>query len=1008
MSAEHKLAAAGRCLALACLLLAGAGTRAAAQFRYDQWTVDDGVPHKSVRDVLQSRDGYLWLATWDGLARFDGLRFRVFNTGTAKGIKSNRLNSLAEDDEGNLWIGTGDESGVIRYRDGAFTTLAAADGLPSDRVLDVAADPAGGVLILTGKGVVKWRQGRLTPDPRQPPAIHETSRLYFDRRGALWINDEAGLHCFTAAGQRRTLTEKDGLSSRYTECVYQDRRGDYWVSTRAGPAKFTAPMGLNRLHDGRVTVYTQAEGLPNAKAWTMCEDPRGNLWIGTGHNVVCWQGGRFLSGEAAGIPDYPTWALAMICDREGSVWVASNERGLLRVRPKLMTSYTEDQGLPSNNVYPLLKGRDGGVWIGTWNGLSRYRDGALIGYEKPVPGQDFMITALAEDRAGGLLIGSYGGTFRFQAGRYTRWPEGWEKMPQGVVHAIHEDRAGNVWVGAEGWLGRYRDGAFEYYRRADGMPNDNTKFILEARDGALWFGTNGGLARLQNGVLTAWTERDGLSGNHIRCLYEDEAGALWIGTSDAGLTRFKDGRFTAVTVRDGLHDQGVFALLDDAQGNFWISCNRGIYRVSRRELNEFAEGRLRRVSSTVFGKKDGMPDIECNGGSQPPAVRTEDGRLWFPTQKGVVALDPAALPPAVPPPAAIEACLLDREPVAHQNGVRVSPDNDSLEIQFTSVNFSFPDQVRFRYQMSGLDKDWVEAGARRRVSYNHLPPGDYTFRVSAAVPGGEWSQEAAALRVVVVPPFWRTWWFLTLAAVGLGGAVTAGVKRRFEHLHRARAAQEHFSQQLLASQEQERKRIAAELHDSLNQTLVIIKNRALLGLKTPDHHDRAREQLGEIAEAAAQAIEEAREIAYALRPYHLDRLGLTKAVAELLDRIADAHGLKITGALDDIDGTFAPEAEINLYRIVQEGLNNIVRHAQATAASVKISRQADAVELTIQDNGRGFAPGEGRAGGERRGGFGLVGLAERARMLGGQMAVQSAPGQGTTISVRLPVKGAAP
>jgi len=1004
----------------------GLSGRAAAQYRFDSWTTADGVPHKTVRALCQTRDGYLWLATDDGLARFDGVRFTVFNTGTTSGIKSNRLSALAEDDAGNLWIATGNESGVIRYRDGAFTTLTMTDGLPSDQVLDVAADPAGGVLILTGKGVVKWRQGQFLSDPRQPLAIHETSRLYFDRGGALWINDEAGLHCFTAAG-RRTLTEQDGLSSRFVLFIYQDRWGDYWISTREGRDKFSRQTGLNRLRDGKVTVYTQRDGLPEHSLWSISEDGRGNLLVGTGHNIVCFRENRFISGVAAGLPDYPTWAMAMIRDREGNVWVGTNERGLIRISEKVITNYSQQQGLLSNNVYPILANTAGNVWIGTWGGLNQYREGRLLTHHQRGTEQPRLITALHQDRTGQLWIGSYEGTFRFQAGRFMHWPENWKELPKNEVHAIHEDRTGALWLGAEGWLCRYRDGALTYFRRADGLPADDIKAILEVRDGTLWFGTNGGLAQWQNGAFKAWTERDGLAGNHIRCLYEDGEGTLWIGTGDAGLTRLKDGKFTAITVRDGLHDQGVFTILEDNRGNFWMSCNRGIYRVGKSELNEFAEGQRKRITSITFGQKDGMLDIECNGGSQPAGAKTPDGRLWFPTQKGVVVINPEALPHAAPPPVAIEECLLDRQAVACREGVRMTPDEERLEIRYTAPIFTKPEQVRFRYQLVGLDKDWVDARTERTVNYRHLPPGTYTFHVSAASLDGVWNPEGAALRIVIVPPFYRAGWFVALVALGGAALILFTVQRRINHLQRARGAQERFSRQLLDSQEQERKRIAAELHDSLNQTLVIIKNRALLGLKTPENPDRALGQLEEIAGAATQAIEEVKEIAYALRPYHLDRLGLTKAIADLLDRVADVQGLKITADLDDIDGVFAPESEINLYRIVQESLNNIIKHAQASTAQVTIRRAAEKMEITIQDDGRGFSIEDGglqNADHKARksplqltprsairhpqsGGFGLIGLTERARMLGGQMTIQSTPGQGTTINLSITLKGTA-
>jgi signal transduction histidine kinase len=334
------------------------------------------------------------------------------------------------------------------------------------------------------------------------------------------------------------------------------------------------------------------------------------------------------------------------------------------------------------------------------------------------------------------------------------------------------------------------------------------------------------------------------------------------------------------------------------------------------------------------------------------------------------------------------------------------------------LSYSAPEHVRFKYMLAGLDADWTDAGTRRSVYYSHLPPGSYTFRVIAGNGDGVWNTTGSNIALRIVPAFYQTWWFvvfLATAAATLGFAIH---DRRVQILTRAKAAQEAFSRRLIESQEAERKRIAAELHDSLSQTLVVIKNRALLSLQTPDDHRRAFDQMDEIAEAATDAIDEVKEIAYNLRPFHLDRLGLTAAIDAMLATVADAHGLRIVKDLAPLDDVFPKDEEINIYRIVQEGVTNIVKHAAATEVKVTIARDArDAgtVTLAIEDNGQGFAgattaaaaamAGTGTGTGAGKGGFGLQGMAERARLFGGEPIVQSVPGQGTTIRLTLHVEG---
>jgi signal transduction histidine kinase len=406
-----------------------------------------------------------------------------------------------------------------------------------------------------------------------------------------------------------------------------------------------------------------------------------------------------------------------------------------------------------------------------------------------------------------------------------------------------------------------------------------------------------------------------------------------------------------------------------------------------------------------------MVNSECNGGGQPAGWKRRDGTLWFPTARGVVRVDPAAVTSnAVPPPVAIERVLVDRTEVDPRGEIDVSPGRRDLEIHYTGLSYSAPEHVRFRYMLAGLDTGWTDAGTRRSVYYSHLPPGRYTFRVIAANGDGVWNTTGSHMQLRIVPAFYQTWWFVVFAGLVLATAGFAIHDRRVRGLTRAKAAQEAFSRRLIESQEAERKRIAAELHDSLSQTLVVIKNRALLSLRTPDDSQRALDQMDEIAEAATDAIDEVKEIAYNLRPFHLDRLGLTAAIDVMLSRMADAHGLRIEKDLDPLDDVFPKDQEINIYRIVQEGLTNIVKHASATDVRVTIKRDTRSVAIALEDNGRGFtrdatAGGAGAvtAGGAGNGGFGLQGMAERARLFGGEPIVQSVPGQGTTIRLTLDV-----
>jgi signal transduction histidine kinase len=353
-------------------------------------------------------------------------------------------------------------------------------------------------------------------------------------------------------------------------------------------------------------------------------------------------------------------------------------------------------------------------------------------------------------------------------------------------------------------------------------------------------------------------------------------------------------------------------------------------------------------------------------------------------------------------PVVIQGVTVDRAAQSATHRVEIKPGQQNLEIYYAGLTFSRPEQVKFKYQLLGFDRDWVDAGTRRTAYYPQLPPGSYTFKVVADNGYGVWNMEGQTLSVIVLPPFYHTWWFVTVVSLTVAGMMALLWRLRVSQLQRAHAAQQAFSRQLIASQENERKRIAAELHDSLGQRLVIIKNLALI-LLNGSATDGGREQIDEISSEASQAIGEVKEISYNLRPHQLDRLGLTKALEALVKKAASASPIAFTSEIDDIDDVFPKQAEINFYRVAQESVSNVVKHSAATEASVTVRRKDGRIALTVRDNGKGFVP-ETTQPDPGAAGFGLVGISERATLLGGHATIQSEPGRGTTIDISIDLR----
>jgi signal transduction histidine kinase/ligand-binding sensor domain-containing protein len=987
-----------RLSAVLCLLAAVAFAQP-QPYRFDHWTTDNGLPQNTVRQILQARDGYLWLTTFDGLARFDGVRFTVFDKGNTPAITNNRFTALYEDKDGTLWAGA-DQGEVVSYHAGVFTSYASAEGPRGVSISHFSRDFNDELLIAAGNGSYYLRAGKFISAP--PEYSDPKLRLYRGPSGTRWTID--------VRGARQV---KDGREVYYPIKftwdeviigmeVHEDSQGNLWVGDRGG---------VYRLRDGQVTRYTERDGLPpGTVVHAQCEDDGGGVWFSVGElhkdgiGVVRFKDGRFtVYGSNAGLP--VTGYNKLIKDREDSIWVATTS-GLYRLKKELIMTYSTADGLMGNEVYPLLRTRSGDVWAGTTLGLSLFRKGSLAGH--PLNSFTEVIQSLCEDRAGRLWIGLLGGVRRYENGKIEKLtPPQTAGFP---VWAILEDHMGAVWVATQRGLLKFEgDRVVAHYTTKDGLPSNDVKVIHERVQNngqtELWFGTFGGLVQFKDGKFTVYTTAEGLTGNRVRSIYEDAEGMLWIGTYDDGLSRFRDGRFFNYRTEHGLYNNGVFQILEDRRGYFWISCNKGIYRVSRRELNEMAEGRIARVNSVAFGKQDGMLNSECNGGRQPAGFIAEDGKLWFPTMGGVVVIDPeAAKVNSLAPPVVIESVRLERDQLDFGNGVTIQPGRRDLEIAYTGLSFIKPEQVKFKYKLEGLDMDWVDVGTRRVAYFPNLSPGSYTFRVIAANSDGVWNGGGAAVRILVEAPFYRTGWFNALVALSLAAAVLLTYRARIAQLQRRQEEQATFSQRLIESQEIERKRIAAELHDGLGQNLLVIKNRALLGLLTPGDQERAIEQLNEISTAISHTLDEVRQIAANLHPYQLDRLGLTKATEAMIRKVAAAAGIKFSTEVDNIDGLFDARAEINLYRIVQESLNNIVKHSAATEATVAIRCDGGRVAITIRDNGRGFVVEPGRNTGPLKQGFGLAGMSERARMLGGDYAIHSVPGEGTTVMLIIDLK----
>ncbi len=958
--------------------------------RYQQlnWNERDGLPQNTVLALATTRDGYLWLGTYEGAVRFDGVRFTLFNPSTTTGIGHAFVTSLLERRDGTLWLATYG-GGVSRLSGGRFTQYAMRDGLTSDFATCLFEDHLGRLWIGTDGGGVSMvdQHGFSAYTVAQGLPSNLVRAIVEDSDGTLLVGTSRGI-VRIADGRVSAYALRADLAGADICTLARPRDGSFWVAPMRG--------GLYRVDAHGVTEFGPDRGLTNDRVLSLFADDEGGMWVGTSENgVFLYAAGRFERyAPGDGLPGPRVPAIAPGVDN--GLWIGTNG-GLVRFKKPRVTVYTQRDGLAGDLVGGIFQDADGSVWAETGHRLTRFVHGAfkLFTANDGVPDGRILLARIADRFP---LVYGTSGLARWTHDRFVQATDV-AGLPWERVTAVLEDRAGTLWLGLhDAGLIRVRDGHATYLSTKDGLADDSVEALFEDRRGSLWVGTLRGLTRISDGRMMSWSTRDGLAANHVKVFYQDAAGTLWIGTHGGGVSRFKDGKFATISVRQGLYNDDIFQILEDDDANLWMNCNTGIWRTSLKQLNEVADGGRTAVESFAYGTADGMLSSE-GVGANLAGWKMRDGSLWFPTTKGIVAIDPRRRD-TEPPRVLIEGVTIDREAVTIGGPIRLTAGQENLEIHYTGLSWSRPQAIKFRFRLMGLDRDWVDAGSRRTAYYSHLPPGAYTFNVTADNGEGVWDATGKNLAIVVLPSFYQTWWFRAAVASSLVGLVWLSWRYRVGQMRREQIAQRTFSRQLIESQERERQRIAAELHDSLGQSLLVVRNRALLGARAQQDGE-ARKQLDEIGATAAQTLEEVRTIAYNLRPHHLEQLGLTTTIRAMIEQSAESSGIEMNSDLDDIDGVFPPDNQITIYRIIQESVTNVVKHASAREAHIIVRCHEDRVEITIRDDGQGFASAASNAGAAPAGGFGLKGLAERVHMLGGTHTIESGPGRGTTVHVRI-------
>ena len=993
------------------VLFFGGSTAAVAQpvtqpYFVHVWQTEDGLPQNVIPTILQTHDGYLWIGTYSGLARFDGVHFTIFNNANTPGLVNDRVTSLFEDAKGDLWIGH--ETGELTlYRDGKFGPVKFNAPWRNRSINAFETDEQGNIWLQNAdRQLARLSDGTvLTPQKGDLP---DHGTLTKGDQELIWVLN-AGRASVLKNGKLTPFDFGSTTSNTHIQGIARSRRGGLWVACdgrlrRWEGNRWVEDLGSSPWGAGELAAFIETQNGYLAAA-TLDQTGQGLYLISPKREVAFFDRANGLASD---------WLLCLCEDHEGDLWVGCGNGGLAMVRHSVVTTLNAPDNWQGRAVLSVCTGTNDTLWVGTEGaGIYEFHAGKEEHYDESNGLTNMYIWSVSEDAHGQLWAGSWaGGLYEKEGEHFANATTTLNLMIP--ITALVPSKFGGLWVGTGvGLLRLKEDGSTSWYWKSKNLTWPRVNAVVEDGTNRVWFGTaDSGLGCLENGKLRQFRKRDGLSIDSINCLHLDPDGVLWIGTAGGGLDRLKDSRFTCMTTQQGLSNDVICDIEDDGHGYFWISSQGGLFRVSRDKLNGYMDGLTNSIRYQVYGKDDGLPTLEFSGGFQPASCQTTDGRFWFPTSRGLVVVYPNDVRNnPLAPPVMIERFLVDGNPAnlaVGRSPLRIMPGRHRLDFFYTGLSFIVPDKVQFKYKLEPLDMDWINAGNLRTVAYNYVPPGKYVFHVIACNNDGVWNETGANLPFTVLPLFWQTLWFQIMVYIGatviVGGGVWLGTRRR---LHRKLERTEH-----LRAIERERIRIARDIHDHLGAGLTHITFLSQIIRKRLNEPEQATLSLDHLHNKVRMITREMDEIVWAVNPQHDTLDSLVTYLGKFAHEFIQAAGIRCR-----LDFPFelpalplTAEVRHNLFLSFKEALNNAISHAAATQVDISLAIKPDGFTLTVKDDGCGFdpelLPWKLPLGPDRLSrGNGLINMRQRLAEIGGHFDIQSAPGTGTKVIFDMVITG---
>lgn len=965
------------------------------------WRTDEGLPDNDVTGVAQSADGFLWVSTLGGLVRFDGTRFEEFSPENIDGILSRGIRTLLLDRGGRMWLSL-DRGVLICVYGGSAKVFSSKDGVPNTQAQMLVQDGDGGVWLSYGGRRtltrIKDDRGTVYGAPEGVPASG-AAWITTDKKGQLWLIKDAIVSVFRD-GKFHSLTN---LPTSDPPRATAAKSGGIWICSGLSLWKYSEETGLEK-----------AGQLPDGvSATALLEDQTGALWIGTAANGL-------YRRTAAGLETMPTSHDQIAClleDHEGNIWAGTSGGGLDRLRPRAVELIGTEGGLPFESIRSVCEDTSGAIWVATQNGMLARKQGedwTEVSLATNWPGGS--ANCVVSDPRGPVWIGTGGrGLLQYNNGEFKNWRTR-NGLASDSIRGLLVSSSGDLWMAFSSAVQRMHDGKIEDIHLPSG--NRYLRAMAEDAGGNIWAGTSEGrLFRITDTEVTDETEHVQGGASSIRCLYCTSDGALWIGYAGFGLGRFKGGNYFRLTTKQGLHDDFISQIVADKMDRLWLAGNGGIFQVPVKDLSNVAEGRTNRVRSVLYGRTEGLPSLQASYDAVPGATRSHDGRVWIAMRTGLAVVhtenirDNPELPPML-----IESVAVDGQPMAVYDSQSAMREPDvrnltdlrrdkvdlplgahyrKLEINFTALSFTAPENVNFRYRLEGLDDTWNEAGTQRSATFDHLNPGTYRFHVIACNNSGVWNERGATLAFTVAPFFWQRLSFQA-AMLGLFTLCVIAVVR-YVSFRRLRLHVRELEQQTMLHKE--RARIAKDIHDDLGANLTQITLLSELANQDMASPEKARPQIDKISATARQVMKSLDEIVWAVNPRNDTLPHLVDYLGQFTLDFLRAPGIRCRLDLPEHPPGLNVPADIrhNVFLAVKEALNNIVKHSGAKEVRLGVDVSNGKLRIVVTDDGHGFErpPQDAWADGLRN-------MRQRMGEIGGECAIDSRSGAGTTITFDVP------